>query len=125
METEFIENNPILKLTIDFSVMVIEYCDLLLQRKRFVLANQLTASGTSIGANVMEAQDAESKSDFIHKMKVAAKEALETQYWLCLCSRSKQFPDCSELVAKLVEVQKVLNKIIGTSKQRYQGDRAK
>jgi four helix bundle protein len=85
MRKELIENNPLLKKSIEFSLAVIEYCEKLETRKKFVFAKQLLRSSTSIGANSMEAQNPESKADFIHKMKIAAKEADETQYWLLLC----------------------------------------
>ena len=118
-----IDENPILKHSFNFSILILEYCDLLLEKNRFVLANQLTKSGTSIGANAMEAQDAESKSDFIHKMKIASKEAGETFYWLSLCARAKNYPDCSELLKRLDEIRRILNTIIGTSKRRYLKER--
>jgi four helix bundle protein len=97
--------------------MVINYCEKLETIRKFVIANQLLKSGTSIGANAIEAQNAESKDDFIHKMKVAAKEAEETQYWLMLCEYSQNFPECTELVKKLEVIQKVLSKILSTSKR--------
>ena len=53
--------------------------------KKYVISNQLLKSGTSVGANVREAQNCESKADFIHKFKIAAKDADETEYWLLLC----------------------------------------
>ena len=118
MQKELLENNPILRLSFDFSLTVIEYCESLEANKRFVIARQLLKAGTSIGANAMEAQNAESKADFIHKMKIAAKEADETQYWLLLCDYSKSYPLCKELLSKLEEVQKVLNKIVSTAKGR-------
>ncbi|HEX2683344.1 MAG TPA: four helix bundle protein [Ferruginibacter sp.] len=86
MQKELIESNPILKKAIEFSLATIEYCELLNNDKHFVLSKQLLRSATSIGANAMEAQNAESKADFIHKIKISAKEADETQYWLTLCS---------------------------------------
>ena len=58
--------------------------------KKYNLANQLFRSGTSIGANVREAQSAESKADFIHKIKISAKEAEEAEYWLLLGQRSSK-----------------------------------
>ncbi len=118
MQKEIIENNPILKLTFDFSLMVIEYAENLEAQKKFVIAKQLLKSGTSIGANAMEAQNPESKPDFIHKIKIAAKEADETQYWLMLCDYAKNYPECKALLEKLEEIQKVLNKILGTAKRR-------
>ena len=118
MQKELIEANPILKLTIDFSLKVIDYCDLLQQGKRFTISQQLLRSATSIGANCMEAQNAESKADFIHKIKIAAKEADETQYWLTLCDFASNYPDCKQIILKLEEVFKVLNKILSTSKRK-------
>ena len=118
MKKELIESNPILKHTLDFSLMVIEYCELLEADKKYVIARQLLKSGTSIGANSMEAQNAESKPDFIHKIKIAAKEADETQYWLLLCDHARGYPDCKMLTNKLEEIQKILNKILGTAKRK-------
>lgn len=74
-------------------------------------------SGTSIGANVREAQNAESKVDFIHKMKIAAKEADETAYWLELCKLSPTYPYNESLYEKLLEINKILSKIISSSKK--------
>jgi len=116
MQNEMFEKNIILKLSFDFSLMIIEYCEKLEGLRKFVLANQLFKSGTSIGANCMEAQNAESKADFIHKMKIAAKEAEETQYWLMLCKYAPNYPDCTLLLAKLEEINKILGKILSTSK---------
>ena len=72
MQKELIDNNPILKKTIEFSLMVIEYCELLDSNKKYIISKQLLRSATSIGANAMEAQNAESKADFIHKLKISA-----------------------------------------------------
>jgi len=116
MQKDLMDNNPVLKLSFEFSLMVIQYCEVLESNKKYVLSRQLLRSGTSIGANCMEAQNAESKADFIHKIKIAAKEADETQYWLRLCDYSKDYPGCSELLKKLDEIQKVLNKILKTAK---------
>lgn len=118
MQKELIEKNPILKLTLDFSLLVINYCEQLEVEQKYIVANQLLKSGTSIGANAIEAQNAESKADFIHKIKIAAKEADETQYWLILCSHATTYPDSKILFQKLEEVQKVLNKILGTAKRK-------
>jgi four helix bundle protein len=89
--------NIIVEKTLEFSLLIIEYAELLESKRKFVIANQILKSGTSIGANVREAQNAESKADFIHKMKIAAKEAAETEYWLLLCQLSKTYPNCEEL----------------------------
>jgi four helix bundle protein len=118
MKKEEIESNPIMKLTFEFSLLIIDYCDLLDERKKYTISRQLLKSGTSIGANCTEAQNAESKIDFIHKIKIAAKEADETQYWLLLCNYSDRYPECDSLLLKLESVQKVINKILGTAKRK-------
>jgi four helix bundle protein len=66
--------NAVVEKSIDFALMIIEFCELLEEKRKFTIANQLLKSGTSIGANVHEAQNAESMADFIHKMKIVLKE---------------------------------------------------
>ncbi len=75
-----IKGNEILELSIEFALGIITFTELLEEKRRFIIANQLLKSGTSVGANVFEAQSAESRADFIHKMKIADKEAKETEY---------------------------------------------
>jgi four helix bundle protein len=116
MQKELIEKNPLLKHSIEFAQMISDYSDSLYASKKFILANQLFKAGTSIGANCMEAQNAESKPDFVHKLKIAAKEADETQYWLTVCHYSKDNPDVTFLEEKLLEIQTLLSKIISTTK---------
>lgn len=111
------EDNLIMKLTFNFSLRIIEFTEILESQKRFVVANQLLKSGTSIGANSYEAQNAESKSDFIHKFKIAAKEADETFYWLLICKHAPSYPDSVELLTELEVIQKTINKIISSSKK--------
>jgi len=118
MQKELINSNPILKKTIEFSLMIIEYCELLDVNKKYIISKQLLRSATSIGANAMESQNAESKADFIHKIKISAKEADEVQYWLTLCEYSNTYPDCAHLYLKLTEIQKILNSILGTAKRK-------
>lgn len=111
-----ISDNLILKLSFEFSLEIIAYSEQLESIKKFNMANQLFRSGTSIGANIHEAQSAESKADFIHKMKVADKEAHETKYWLMLCKEAKSYPENLEIINKVESIIKVLGKIISTSK---------
>ena len=117
MKWELFENNPILKLSFDFSMLIIEYCEGLESQKKFVIARQLLKSGTSIGANAMESQNAESKADFIHKVKIAMKEADETEFWLFLCNELENYPNSDELLNDIFEILKITNKIIATSKK--------
>lgn len=109
--------NVILARTIEFSLEVIKYVSLLENSRKYVIAQQLLKSGTSIGANVHEAQNAESKVDFIHKFKIAAKEIEETKYWLILCKNSENYPDCNHLENLLAEIDKIVTKIISTTKK--------
>ncbi len=112
------KDNLIVSLTFAFSLHIIEFVEVLQEHRKFNMANQLFRSGTSIGANVKEAQNAESKIDFIHKLKIAAKEADETQYWLQLCGESSSYPDPSKTLHTEVEtIIKVLSKIIASSKR--------
>lgn len=110
------KDNPILKLTFEFSVQIVLYCEILEEKRKFVISKQLLKSGTSIGANIREAQNAESKSDFVHKIKIALKELEETEYWLEICKAVDTYPDCETLINKLFEIRKILTKIIATSK---------
>jgi four helix bundle protein len=98
--------------------LVIEFCELLEREKKFVIARQLLRSGTSIGANIHEAQNAESKADFIHKVKIAAKEVEESKYWITLCKKSKNYPFNEELEKEIQEVSLIIYKILSSSKKR-------
>ncbi|MBI1781267.1 MAG: four helix bundle protein [Sphingobacteriales bacterium] len=118
MQKELFEKNPVLKLSFDFSLLLIDYCEELENKKKYIISKQLLRSGTSIGSNSFEAQNSESKADFIHKIKIAAKEADETQYWLMLCDYSANYPACKELLAKIEELGKVLSKILSTAKRK-------
>ena len=77
------KENPIRDKSLAFAIRVVRlYQFLSKEKKEYVLSKQVLRSGTSIGANVKEATQAESKADFIHKMAIALKEASETEYWL-------------------------------------------
>ncbi len=111
------KDNLIVQLSFGFSLKAIEYAELLEEKKKFVVSRQLLRSGTAIGANIREAQNAESKADFIHKMKIALKEADETEYWLELCEKAKNYPKPVGLIEELSSIRKILNKIISSSKK--------
>ncbi|MCX6226843.1 MAG: four helix bundle protein [Bacteroidia bacterium] len=110
--------NALMDLSFEFALEIIEYSELLEERKRYVIARQVLKSGTSIGANVREAQSSESLVDFIHKLKISEKEANETEYWLDLCKHSKNYPDPQHLYVKLLQIKKLHSTIITTSKSR-------
>jgi four helix bundle protein len=111
-----LKDNLIVTLTFEFALNIVNFTEVLEENRKYAIANQLIRSGTSIGANVREAQNAESKADFIHKMKVAAKEADETEYWLDICDQTDSYPNCDNLRSQILSIKKVLAKIIGTSK---------
>ncbi len=112
------EENIILKLTYEFALKIIQYTEKLEEKKKYIMANQLFKSGTSIGANVHEAQSAESKADFVHKMKIADKETYETMYWLSLCKASENYPNSDNLNEDAEIIKKIIGKIISSSKNR-------
>ena len=110
------KKNIIVEKSFQFALKIVLYCELLEDKKKFVLSRQLLRSGTSIGANVREAQNAESKADFIHKVKLAAKEADETEYWLLLCKNSPSYIFENLLLDDVQELIKILSKIISSTK---------
>ncbi|MGN6180959.1 MAG: four helix bundle protein [Mucilaginibacter sp.] len=107
--------NLIVDLTFNFSLKVITFTELLESKRKFNMANQLFRSGTSIGANVREAQGAESKDDFRHKCKIAYKEAEETEYWLKLCKYAETYPFDEVMYNEVLSIIKVLGKIISST----------
>ncbi|WP_239057356.1 four helix bundle protein [Muricauda sp. TY007] len=115
--SEKYSDNTILVKSFEFAKNIVEYGEKLESIRKFVVANQVLKSGTSIGANIKEAQNAESKADFVHKMKIAMKEAEETEFWLFLCNELNNYPSAEKLLAELFDIIKILNKIISTSKR--------
>ncbi len=111
------KENIIVDLTFAFALKIIKYCEKLEKNHKYIIARQLLKSGTGIGANVREAQNAESKLDFIHKFKIAAKEADETEYWLLLCKNSS-YDNCDEFLENCTAIVKIISKIITSSKSK-------
>ena len=107
--------NPVVDKSVEVALLVIEYCEQLENERKYVIGRQLLKSGTSIGANIHEAQNAENKADFIHKIKIATKELDETKYWLTLCEKSKNYPTNKVLTEKIKELGLILYKILSTS----------
>jgi four helix bundle protein len=102
-----------------FAVRTVKLCRLLTdERREFVLSKQLLRSGTAIGALVREAEHAESKADFVHKMAIAQKEANETAYWLELLRETELLnqKEFDSIFSDQVEIGKILASIILTSK---------
>lgn len=112
-------DNPIVNKSFALALEVVSFSSKLRNEKHFDLSSQLFRSGTSIGANVREAQGAESRADFIHKMKVAFKESEELEYWLDLCSHADTLPHpTNKIMSLLEEVRKLLSSIISSTKRR-------
>jgi four helix bundle protein len=107
-----LNNSPIRIKSFEFACTIITYAKTLKEEKEFEIASQLLRSGTSIGANVREAQRAESTKDFKHKFGIALKEADETMYWLELLEATKGgVPEnmkekCEELIRIMVKIIK-------------------
>ncbi len=111
--------NLIVDKTFIYALEIIDYSEKLRTLHKYEMASQLFKSGTSIGANTREAQNAESPADFIHKFKIAAKEADETEYWIKLCNTSKHYPNTSTFLAsELKSIIRIISKIISSSKKR-------
>lgn len=96
--------NPVVEKSIELALMIIEFCELLDRNRKFIVSNQLLKAGTSVGANIHESQNVESRADFIHKMKIALKELEETKYWLILCEKSESYPHNIELKNRVKEL---------------------
>lgn len=117
-----IKENVFLKKSFDFAVLVVNTSkELVESKKEFVLSKQLIRSGTAIGALIREAQNAESKSDFIHKLAIAQKECDETIYWLDLLFATSYITQKQhqELISLAQELLKLLRSSILTTKQKY------
>ncbi|WP_460570736.1 four helix bundle protein [Flaviaesturariibacter terrae] len=109
--------NPLLNLSFDFAVSIIRYCRELRDIREFEMSTQLFKSGTSIHAQVREAQRPESRADFVHKLKIGQKEASETEGWLFMCLYAPGFPPPNQLLEDLVPIQKLLTSSIDTATQ--------
>ena len=114
-------NNVVRDKSLDFGVRISKMVRIILKRMypaEHSLCSQILKSGTSIGANIRESEFAESRDDFKHKLKIALKEANETDYWLTILHRAEYLndkeynslnDDCKELIALLVAIIKTSN----------------
>ena len=102
-----------------FALRVVKLCHYLREEKKeFTLSKQLLRAGTSIGANVAEAQQAQSRLDFINKLNIALKEAVETNYWLRLMYAAEYMskPQFDSIISDCKELEKMLTSIIKTTR---------
>ncbi len=103
-----------------FAVRTVKFYNYLCnEKKEFVMSKQILRSGTSVGANIRESKNAQSPSDFVHKLNIALKEADETQYWLEVMSLSETItPDeYNSMNNDLKEIIALLTSIIKTTKR--------
>ena len=117
------KKNEILDLSFDFALEIIKLVKHLKVNKEFVMSNQLLRSGTSVGANITEAQAAQSPKDFIAKMSIASKEARESNYWLRLLDKSdylNNYPNKLVLFNMSQSIVKLLTSIKKTSREKKQ-----
>ena len=104
-----------------FAIEIIKlYKNLVVSKKEFVLSKQILKSGTSVGAMIREAQNAESKNDFIHKLAIAQKECDETVYWLELLQKSDyiELNEFTKIHDKAYSLLKMIKSAILTTKQK-------
>ena len=114
------KNNRLLLLSKDFSIAVINLYNALLQRNKATpIVNQLLRSGTSVGANLHEANYASSRADFINKLQIALKECYETDYWLNLFHETHiiEQSEYEDLFAQCCKIRKLLTAAITTAKK--------
>jgi four helix bundle protein len=109
--------------SIDFAIKIIQlYKHMLEEKREYVMSKQLLRSGTAIGALIKEAEHAESKANFLHKMNIALKEANETSYWLFLLFKGEHISEhvfnehndrCLELIRLLASIGKTTKANLG------------
>ena len=110
--------NKILEMSFNFSIEIINLYKIMIQQHEFVVSKQLLKSATSIGANVEEANAAQTKKDFAAKMSIASKEARETRYWLRLLEKSQLIQqDYSQYLNSIEQIIKILTKIVKTTQE--------
>lgn len=113
------KDNIIQQKSFDFALQIILLYQKLCKANEFVLSKQLLRSGTSIGANVEEAQAGQSRADFVSKISIASKEARETSYWLRLLRDSKILDeaDAKSLLSESDAIIKILTSIVKSTNQ--------
>lgn len=119
-DTNNIKPNPLKDKSFQFALSIIKLYKFLTEEKlEYILSKQLLRSGTSIGANIGEVQNAQSKADFIHKFSIAQKECDETLYWLELLHQSEYLEDkeFKNIHSDANELLKMLRSYILTTKQ--------
>lgn len=110
--------SPIVDKSFTFAVRIVRlYKHLSSEKREFILSKQLLRSGTSIGANVSEAQRGQSKKDFLAKMHISLKECAETRYWLELLTATDYLNEneSRSIITDCIELEKLLTAIVTTT----------
>ena len=108
--------NVAVDLSLKLALETISFCELLDRSGKTTISYQFLRSGTSVGANISEAQEAESRADFIHKIKIAAKETREVMYWATLCKHAESYPEPVAIIEIAINLNRILSKIIINSR---------
>ena len=104
-----------------FAIRVVKLCKYLQdEQKEYILTKQLMRSGTSIGANVAEAQQAQSRADFTAKLNIALKETSETKYWIRLMKETDYLtdPEAASILTDCCEIEKLLVTILKSLREK-------
>lgn len=109
-------NGPIYTKSKQLAIEGIRFCKFLKSKRETEISKQLFRSITSVGANIHEAQSAESRNDFIHKLKIAQKELNKSIFWIDIITEAIEIPKPPLLDSLSIECQKMLGKIISTAK---------
>ena len=112
-------NNVLVDSSMEFSVFIVNLCDSI--KGKSALTNQLLRSATSIGANIHEANYAQSKADFVSKLQISLKECYESEYWLELFSRTNMISteDYAKAKNDCGKIRRMLISSINTTKEKY------
>lgn len=113
------KENILLDKSFKFAIQSIKIYKILQNKKEFILSKQLLRSGTSIGANIRESTNAQSKADFVHKLHISQKECAETIYWIDLLKETDyiSFEEHSKLNDSANELMRIIRSIILTTKK--------
>ena len=120
------KDNVILDKSFDFAVRIVKLyrylCD---EKKEYVLSKQLLRSGTSVGANINEAQAGQSKADFVSKLSISSKEARESKYWIDLLIKTDYLNineiHVQSILKEIEEIIKLLTSIVKSSRENING----
>mgnify|MGYP002514189861 CR=1 FL=1 len=114
-------SNIVEEKSFNFAVRIVKLKDFLVtEKKEYDISRQLLRSGTSIGANIAEAQQAQSEADFVSKMNIALKEAAETKFWIKLLNATDKLTQkqTESLLNECIEIEKFLYSIVKTTKNK-------